>query len=242
MEKKEKRIGLNGAELKWIAIILMAADHIAVALIAPKIVSTGALYTCYTILRYLGRFSFPMFCFLMIEGFVHTRSRKKYLRNLILFALISEIPFDLALFGSVWEPSHQNVFFTLAIGMAAIWCADGIQSMSVQNGLHIQTAKVMSLTTVFIAAMIAMALATDYGAVGVCVIFFLYELRHRRVVSAIVAWIILICSNITEIYAFPFIIATALYNGKRGKQHKYFFYVFYPLHLIILYGIRVLIQ
>lgn len=234
LEEKRKR-GLNGAHLKWIAIFFMALDHIAAAVLFPILTSGGTvdqgLYTLYLIMRYVGRVSFPMFCFLMIEGFVHTRSRKKYMRNLILFALISEIPFDLALMGSVWDVSHQNVFFTLAIGMATIWLIENLQKRGMAT-------KIGEIFILLIGAGIAQVLATDYGGAGIAVIYVIYVLRQQPVWASAAACMVLTLSNMTEIYSFLCVPAIACYNGERGKQNKYFFYIFYPLHLLLLYIVR----
>ena len=122
-EKTYKR--LTGAHIKWLAIILMLIDHIGAVILEPfviKLMQSGSLqmyekgqqlWQVDMVLRGLGRFAFPAFCFLLVEGFMHTRSRTRYLRNLIVFAVISEIPFNLAIGGFWWAPDYQNVFFTL---------------------------------------------------------------------------------------------------------------------------------
>lgn len=246
MTENQSKRGLTGAHLKWMAIILMAVDHIGAAILEPILLNPSAyqvqdwntLYDVYMVLRCLGRFSFPMFCFLMVEGFWHTRSKIKYLRNLLIFAVISEVPFDLALSGEMWSTSHQNVFFTLSMGLAAIWFAEYFRArcmMTVYNSILHQ---VVYLVVAAGMAFAAEWLAADYGAVGVCVIFILYAMRENRFMSAALAWGILTLSNWLEIYCLPFIGAVMLYNGQRGRQNKYFFYLFYPAHLLVLYFIR----
>ena len=246
MTENSSKKGLTGAHLKWMAIILMAVDHIGAAILEPMLMNPRAyqvqdwntLYDVYMVMRCLGRFSFPMFCFLLVEGFRYTRSKVKYLRNLLIFAVISEVPFDLALCGELWSTVHQNVFFTLAMGLAAIWFAEYFLArymLTVHNSILHQ------MVYLIVAAGIAFAaewLATDYGAVGVCVIFVMYTLREKRFLSAALAWGILTLSNWLEIYSFPYIGAVMLYNGQRGRQNKYFFYLFYPVHLLVLYIIR----
>lgn len=270
MTKNQSDKGLTGAQLKWMAIVLMAIDHIGAAIVEPMLLGTvphyftdrQLLYWIYMVMRCLGRFSFPMFCFLMVEGFVHTRSKVKYLRNLLIFAVISEVPFDLALTGEVWSVSHQNVFLTLAMGLAAIWFTEYIvekqatkqegfaekQSSGAlttgQNSIfyHVDIGQRLIMVIVVLAiALAAEALSTDYGAVGVCVIFVLYLMREKKVAGAIWAWIILSLSNWLEVFCFPFIGAVKLYNGKRGRQNKYFFYIFYPAHLLLLYIARIVL-
>lgn len=121
---KEKR-GFSGSTIKIFAMITMLIDHTA-AVVLQRIISAAqnsntiaddsALYSIYILMRSIGRLAFPIFCFLLVEGFLHTRNEKKYALRLAAFALISEIPFDLALFGKI-NFGYQNVFFTLLIGL-----------------------------------------------------------------------------------------------------------------------------
>ena len=101
--------GIKTFLLKWIAIISMLIDHIG-----------AVLFPWCEWMRIVGRLAFPIFAYLLVEGFVYTKDVKKYLVRLGLFALISEIPFDLAFFGTVFAPVHQNVFFELFCGNAGI--------------------------------------------------------------------------------------------------------------------------
>ena len=105
------RKGLTGNVLKWIAILTMLIDHMAVALIENGIFLSESISLTsqqwnwwrqvYWVMRYIGRLGFPLFCFLLVEGFYYTRNVKKYMLRLGIFALISEVPFDFALFRSV---------------------------------------------------------------------------------------------------------------------------------------------
>jgi hypothetical protein len=131
----EVKRGLTGSTLKLIAIITMFIDHIGAFLIEPILFNANPymtkpilwgltltqLKTLDTTLRLIGRLAFPLFTFLLVEGFLHTRSKKNYLIRLSLFALISEIPFDLARSRIMFDFSYQNVFFTLALGLAVLW-------------------------------------------------------------------------------------------------------------------------
>ena len=257
INQNDKR--LTGAHLKWIAIVLMMIDHIGAVLLEPILLNTSVtivnyegmqqLYRVYMVLRGIGRFSFPAFCFLLVEGFYHTRSKAKYLRNLLIFAVISEVPFNLAIAGDLWSLEYQNVFFTLAAGFVAIWIfeywkrkgqteAFPIGGNSILPGGHGVLYQLLQVVSVLIIALAAEWLHTDYGAVGVVVIFVLYAMHDRPVLGSVFAWIILSLSSWLEIFCFPFIFAVMLYNGQRGRQAKFFFYVFYPVHLMVLVIVR----
>ena len=133
----ENKKGISGSTLKMIAIVTMVIDHIGAAVLARLLMvnglgeldqtnadaimqwlsANGALYWTYTVMRMIGRVAFPIFCFLLVEGFLHTHDVKKYAMRLGLFALLSEIPFDLAFSSKILEFNYQNVFFTLFIGL-----------------------------------------------------------------------------------------------------------------------------
>ena len=130
--RKTLKVGLTGNTLKLIAIFTMLIDHIGAAVIEAGILSSNDMarmmailetergmqwYLADIVLRLIGRLAFPIFCFLLVEGFTHTGNEAKYARNLLLFALISEIPFDLAFFGRLFFPGAQNVYFTLFLGV-----------------------------------------------------------------------------------------------------------------------------
>ena len=129
-----RSFSFSGTALKTIACITMLVDHIGASCIEAGILTPGLdigtlsrdtlsaypLYRLDMVLRFTGRLAFPLFCFLLVEGFVHTRDVKKYVRRLFLFALISEVPFDLAFFRTPFDPSAQNVYWTLALGVLAM--------------------------------------------------------------------------------------------------------------------------
>ena len=128
----------DGAALKWIAIITMFIDHSAkgvlyLGFLKPRFpVAKGSdlytLYQLYKVLRGVGRIAFPIFCFFLIQGFLYTRSREKYMLRMLVFALVSEIPFDLALYGRIVYPTHQNVYFTLLLGLLMLYLWELIQN------------------------------------------------------------------------------------------------------------------
>lgn len=248
---EQKRTWFTGAHLKWIAIVVMAIDHGAAVFLEPVLLNTTVssgnyellrnVSRIYMILRCIGRFAFPVFCFLLVEGFWHTRSKAKYLRNLVIFALVSEVPFDLALYGKVLHWEHQNVFFTLAAGFGAIWIAECFTYKAMRDSLNVMLYRTLSAASVVGIALVAEFIHTDYGAAGVATIFVLYVMHNRPVISALAAWLILGLTNLLEFYCFPFVGAVYFYNGERGRQSKYFFYIFYPAHLLIFAMLKMII-
>lgn len=140
-EKTGKKRGIPGSTLKLLAIFVMLIDHIAAVVLINILISVdffsmgSAAYenptyqlmnAIYSNMRMIGRLGFPLFCFLLVEGFVHTRNKLKYVIRLALFCLLSEIPFDLAFSGQLFYMGYQNVFFTLLIGFVVMWGFQGI--------------------------------------------------------------------------------------------------------------------
>lgn len=215
--------GISGSGLKIIAVLSMLTDHVGAILL-------GSYEVPYYACRIAGRIAFPIFCFLLTEGFFHTKNRSKYFLRLFLFAWISEIPFDLAFSGAVFFPGYQNVFFTLSIGLLTIQgmslCKERLSSPSARAGCNL---------AVLAAGMLAAwLLKTDYGEVGVLTIALFYSLHETRVLATGAACLVLCLSNLIEFSACAAIPLVACYSGKRGISLKYAFYVFYPAHLLLL--------
>ena len=148
-----KKRGISGSTVKIIAILAMLIDHVAAVILTRQMVATGylkafesgvyeelmgwlaenkALYYSYDCMRMVGRIGFPIFCFLLVEGFQRSKNLKMYLARLGIFALISEVPFDLAITGSAFELGYQNVFFTLFLGLFTLCCYEYFE----KNELH----------------------------------------------------------------------------------------------------------
>ena len=239
MNKRETGRPFSGSTLKWLAILLMLADHVGASLLeifvlngygnsplAGMIEHMEFWWSIDRILRYIGRSAFPIFCFLLVEGAVHTHDIGKYARRLLVFALVSELPFDLALRNHFPWWAHQNVFCTLALGLLAI------QIFRKSAGREWRGVAALGA-----AAILAEVCNTDYGATGVLVITVMYLLRENRIAALAVSYVLLAVGGRIELYALPGFLALLLYNGKRGHQPKYFFYWFYPVHLLALWGI-----
>lgn len=227
--------GFSGSTLKLIAIITMLIDHIGAAVIARLLIAgqgSEMLYKIYYAMRAVGRVAFPIFCFLLVEGFFYTGSRKKYALRLFGFALLSEIPFDLAFSGKILEFGYQNVFFTLLIGLLTIMLFDEVVKKQEWHPV-LRSALLVIITFGGMGA--AYLLHTDYDAKGVLAILVFYMTRQMRGLQ-IVAGCLAFCWELPAIVAF---IPIAFYNGKRGWNIKYLFYAFYPVHLLVLYLICV---
>lgn len=210
---KERAIGINTFTLKMIAIVSMLIDHIG-AVLLPQ----------YVILRIFGRLAFPIFTYTLVEGFMHTHDVKKYMMRLGALALISEIPFDLVFFGKAVELGHQNVFFTLFLGILMLYLTLKVPT----NWQRIITVVAMLL--------LADYLHTDYGSMGLLLIFWFYQFRENKIVKYIgIAMINILCMGGIQIYATLSLVPIALHNGEQGRKCKAFFYGFYPAHLLILY-------
>lgn len=228
-----KQNGLSGSTLKLIAVITMLIDHVAAAVIARLLILGGTgnetLYQIYFIMRDIGRIAFPIYCFLLVEGFEHTRDRKKYALRLGMFSLFSEIPFDLAFSSKILEFQSQNVFFTLFIGVLVMMAVRKIEEQPQWDA----TVRVVLLAISIIAGMgAAVLLQTDYDALGVLCIMVLYIFRKQKPLQIIAGCLSFVWWEAWATLAF---IPIAFYNGRRGWKMKYFFYLFYPVHLLLLY-------
>lgn len=239
-----KRRGIPASVLKNVAILTMLIDHIGAALVEFKFDSIQdyelyqQVYVLYMVLRLIGRLGFPLFCFLLVEGFSHTRSVLRYARNLLIFALISEVPFDLAFYHMFFAWGHQNIYWTLLIGVLAMLCADKIWKSRLHTVLRVLCT--IAVSAGFIAA--AQLCRTDYGGWGVAVILVMYFLRRWRVVSAAAGCGLLTIMQLIEAPSFLTLPLIGFYNGTRGRQNKWFFYIFYPAHLLLLYLVYLLLK
>lgn len=224
---------LSGSWLKMLAVVTMSIDHLAYFLWSDNPAFHTELFslrsrvvTVWILLRMMGRMAFPLFAFLLVEGFQHTHDRKKYGLNLFFFALISEIPWNLVHSGTLIYP-RQNVMFTLLLGYLGL-CA--LKYFRVDK-----LRMTLSVLGLFVVAFFARA---DYGYLGYAFILLLYALRENAVVRA-VAGCAALPSHLIGGMAF---IPIAFYNGERGfikgPVGKYLFYAFYPVHLLVIWLIR----
>lgn len=217
---------MTSAVLQLIAIVTMAVDHIGYR-----------LFPRAELLRMIGRLSFPLFVFMLVEGFVHTSSLKKYRARLCAFALLSEIPYKLFSRGQHWREyllsdPVSNVFFELLLVFIALW---GIK-LAGERGWAFYGITVLSVV-------LAGAAGTMYGPYGVLMGIFFYLFRNRRPIAVfcLAVLTVLYCiehGSAFQIYAILAGIPIYFYNGQRGPRlPRYFAYIFYPAHLLAIYGV-----
>ena len=218
--------------LKIIACITMFFDHLSYA-----------IYGKTSFLNYIGRISFPIFAFQIAQGYTHTKNLNKYIIRLFVFAIISQIPFYL--FCSTFTTPSLNIFFTLLLGLFAIISYDKLKN------------KFLSLFLIFGLAMLAELIKTDYGAFGVLLILTFFVFKNSKINTLLSFFTILVINygkRIIDVYlecgyqpkysftqisfavcTFLAIIPILLYDNKQGPKMKYFLYLFYPIHLFVLY-------
>ena len=221
---------LDGTTLKIIAMISMAFDH-AGDMFFPDVMWP----------RMIGRLAMPIFSFFIAEGFAHTRDKKKYLGRLGLFALISEIPFDLAIDGRLGL-GHQNIMLTFFLATSALMLFDRIRGGNGPEGERIPVGKtVLGVLAVAGIAALALLLRADYTVFAVVAVFLFYVLRqkHPLLRSGVGVAFLALTRTMGYYGATGFsLIPLALYNGQKGRGLKWLFYAFYPGHLLGLAAIR----
>lgn len=165
---KERIKIFSGAKLKYIAFASMLIDHFNKAIIYPNL--DGGLFNRISdLFDILGRIAFPIFIFLLIEGYFHTRNKWKYLGTLLLFGIISEVPFDMCTSAVLFEPNWNNIIFTLSFVLAIIWVIDVLKEK-----LNKPLWYVVSILIVAVMCFVAMNLGLDYEHHAVLIGYFMY--------------------------------------------------------------------
>lgn len=212
---------MNVFVLKSLALVFMIIDHYG------AIFHEGIL-----VYRIIGRLAFPIYCFLLVEGYVHTRNIKKYGKRLLTFAIISEIPFDLAFYGGLGF-IHQNIFFTLLIGLAMMYFLDNEENYKINKSV-----------VVLIGMFSSILLSVDYNFIGIIYILAFYytkelpRLERLTKVGVILFLINLITLSPLQQFAILALPMIYFYDGNLGPNNKFlkiFFYAAYPLHLLVFY-------
>lgn len=238
MNTKSFDIRLTGDTLKFIAAFCMLIDHASFGILHYylSVRYMDILPHTYTILnnifeacRGIGRIAFPIFAFFLVEGYIHTGNLKKYIGRMFLFALISEIPFDLGNYHKVIYIDHQNVLFTFFFGLITLYIIDYINDKII--GLS-QTEKILCIIC-NIAAFCELTnlLHTDYSFKGIILISILYLLRTNKPLKLLSGAAIFSYAKFAPI-AF---LLLYLHDSSQKPRFKYFFYLFYPAHLILIY-------
>jgi len=210
---------LSGSALKVIAVVSMTIDHVAFYVMAGHLGTQDQ--RLYDVLRGVGRLAFPVFAFLVIEGFCHTHNILRYMTVLLIFAIFSEIPWYM-----LGQCDSHNVLFTLLLGLIAVYLTDRIHKDS-------WLLFIPSLCVAIIASWIN----TDYSWHGVGLMTVFYLFKKNSFPYYLIGLPFLIEYGITG----PCIgiLTCLLYNGNRGFIHrkwlKYCFYLYYPLHLITIW-------
>lgn len=210
-------------QLKTIAMVFMLIDHVAYVMLERGIGLGGNLYMIDRVMRSMGRIAFPIFCFTIVEGFQRTSNAGAYLKRLIIFACISEIPFDLAFRGAAFDMSFQNVFWTLAFGLAALMIYSDVFMAGWKKALGL-----------LVCFYVPYLFHTDYSIYGVLTIFLMYIFRKEPIKMCMAGYIVLLLQSSTEVWAVFGFVLILLYNGQRGRGNKRFYYWFYPAHLMLL--------
>ena len=261
--------GLPGNMLKIFAAMTMLLDHAALTIVYAllekhpdywKLVTSTEstteqlnaipadymnLFTIYTILRLVGRIAFPIFCFLIYEGFVHTSDVKRYLTRLGILALVSELPFNLIVSrvntgkSALFYPQLQNTVLALFLALLMLTVMKRMEADEITPKATIKQF-IGQLVCLLIFAVVAILCRVDYSYLGILAIGAFYLFRNSKRLQIICGAVLFLSSNIAALFAF---IPIYMYNGTllRSKKFQYFFYIFYPAHLLVLYGISLLL-
>ena len=219
---------LSNFDLKILAIITMTIDHIG-SIIYPNIDA----------FRIIGRISFPIFCFLLVEGFKHTHNRFRYFIRLLLFAIITQPIYDYA-----FNNHELNILFTFSLSFLLLSSIEFIKKIinKYNKGIENYLYKTISYLLIYIIFLIlSIILNVDYQALGISLVLIFY-LSPNILLSLLLYLTIAITLNVNNIQLYSLIafIFIYFYNGKKGKNIKYFFYLYYPLHLLLLKGLSIL--
>ena len=248
-QQKAKTISLNGNMLKLIAMITMIIDHIGAVILETGVMQYqneavnsaimaapwgNTMNTITFITRMVGRISFPIFCFLIVEGFLYTGNIKKYLFRIGLFAFISQVPFSMALFNTCFDFSYLNVLFTFFIGIVMLIFLKKFEKNYLMQGL-----------IVTLSCALAYLFKTDYDFIGILFIATFYLFRGEKNKTLMMLILSVLCIYESKVFFYTAVLSLIpiyFYNGSRGKLNlKYVFYWFYPIHLLIFTLFRIFI-
>ncbi len=245
---------LTGNLLKGIALTAMTVDHTAAVLIKGYVSArarglSGGQLACLNVLyvwmRHVGRIAFPLFAFLMTEGFFHTRDRRRYGLRLFACALLSEIPYDLACGNALWDWGRQNTVFTLCLGFLTLQGTEWIAKLCCRikgapgrraiagggGGGCLPFLLCIALTAA--TGVLAWLCRLDYGWQGIALIAVFSLFYQYRGAAALAGF----CVFSSSPFSLPAFLLLPFYNGERGRYRLRWLYAFYPAHLLALYGL-----
>ena len=233
--KKYKKI--DAITLKYLAMFMMLLDHLWATIVPGN-----------DWMNYIGRLAFPIFAFQIVEGYFHTKDYKRYLKRLFIFALISEIPFNLMTSGSYIYPFGQNVIFTFIYGIVSIQAIEEIikHNHVVKNVVKVLLMMILSIITF-----------PDYNLMGYLTVLLFYVTRNMQYAwlyqltgmiylnwysfKGLTVYVEAFGKTITVLVQSFAVLSLLLiwqYNGKPGNQNpilRKFAYWFYPLHMLVIY-------
>ena len=270
LQKKYKFI--SASTLKVIAVVSMFIDHVGAGLllmmiraeILPFGMGIDETIKLYEWIRHFGRMAFPIYCYLLVEGLLHTHNVKKYMENMGFFGVLSELFFDLTLRPrqdvasldviNVLRQNEErvlgatNVYFTLLIGLIVIYLMKCVEEKFFEENSYSvlgYTARNPMYVLLYFApaaagAGLAYLIKSDYNAWGIILIVIFFVFRKTPLIACIFGYLFFM-NMFSETWSLPAFILLLCYNGKRGYlsgKFKYAFYAFYPVHLLLIYLIR----
>lgn len=245
---QNSRFNISSAGLHTLAMVLMLCDHLW-AMLFPA----AEWLTC------IGRMAFPIFAFMIAEGYLHTHNLRRYILRMLIGALLAEIPFDLMYGGSIFYPYHQNVLWTFLLSLLLITLIDKCRSR-----FQPVLAALLSAILIISGYVLGYAVMVDYYGVGILTVLTFYFFRKRNWLNRLCQFLCLYILNVKLLggyyYALPAfgfeielvqqgfallaLIPIWLYQGRQGihsKAFQYFCYVFYPAHMLLLFIAREII-
>jgi len=235
---KKNKIELNRTQIKYIAIAAMLLDHLAAFLLSPE--KYPGLIVLYIIMRTIGRVAAPVMFYFLVEGFMHTSSKRNYCLRLLSFAILSQIPYSLLRYGNV-ASGDLNVMFTLLFSFLMLMVVEKTSSQIIKG------------MAVFLFTFISVF--SDWGLIGPLMAWLFYVTRSDRKkqvrnyllivgIQLLSTVIFMICNTqnryegICQLGLFLVIPLLQFYNGEPGRRtavNKWLFYIFYPLHLLLIW-------
>ena len=240
MTENKLKLETTSFSLHIMAMLFMLCDHL-----------WGTIVTGNDWLTCIGRLTFPIYAFMIVEGYFHTKKLKKYVLRLLLFAVISEIPFNLAMGSSLFFPIHQNVLWSFLISIGFIHWNEKVKEKQLWKRI------LVGVATICIGYLVGIITFVDYYNAGIFMVLVFYFFRGKKWWCYLGQFICLWYINFEMLGGLSYeidifgqthfiarqglallaLIPIWLYKGKQGYHSKplqYFYYVFYPLHLLIL--------